>query len=157
MTELSFLGITKTDWDFINSFSNWLSAIGTVSAVWVALYLAKRATTQKAKVTVGHRIMIQLGDKGPIPEFVVFNIINTGERSIRVTQIGWKVGLWNKRHAIHEYAHPPPPKTFATKPILRWILTEVFTVCTNRFHSLTVLLMSRWHHLICRCPLHNIF
>ena len=103
MTELTFLGISKTEWDFINSFSNWLSAIATIAAVWAALYLAKRATTQKAKVTVGHRVMIQSGDKGPIPEFVVFNIINTGERPIRITQIGWKVGFWKKRHAIQMF------------------------------------------------------
>jgi hypothetical protein len=103
MTELIFLGITKSEWDFINSFSSWLSAIGTLAAVWVALYLAKRATAQKAKVSVGHRVLIQPGAKGPIPEFVVFNIINTGERPLRITQIGWKVGLWKKRHAVQLY------------------------------------------------------
>ena len=32
----------RATWQFINSFSSWLSAIGTVAAVIVALYLARR-------------------------------------------------------------------------------------------------------------------
>lgn len=103
MIEPTFLGITKSQWDFANSFSNWLSAIGTLAAVWTSLYLANRSTMQKARVSVGHRLMIQPGMKGPIPEFVVFSIVNTGERPMRVTHIGWKLGLWEKRQAMQMF------------------------------------------------------
>jgi hypothetical protein len=105
MSEPTFLGITKSQWDFYNSFSNWLSAIGTLAAVWVSLYLARRATAPKARVTVGHRIILQAGAQGQPPEYVLFNIVNTGERPLRITQIGWKVGLFRKRYAVQMYEH----------------------------------------------------
>jgi len=103
MSEPSFFGIDKAQWEFINSFGNWLSAIGTLAAVWVSLYLANRISTPKAKVTVGHRITVQLGLPGPYPEFVLFSIVNTGERIFHINQIGWRVRLWRKRFAVQLY------------------------------------------------------
>lgn len=103
MSEPSLFGIGKTQWEFINSFGNWLSAVGTLAAVWVSLYLANRISTPKAKVTVGHRITVQLGQSGPYPEFVLFSIVNTGERILRINQIGWRVGFRKKRFAVQLY------------------------------------------------------
>ena len=63
----------------------------------------RRSWRPRATVSVGHRIVVTLGDKGKPPELVVFRIVNTGDRPIRVTQIGWRVGLWNRRYAIQMY------------------------------------------------------
>lgn len=100
MIEPTFLGIAKSQWKIINSFANWLSAIGTLVAVVVSLYLASRISRPRIKVSVGHRIMIDAGYKAPYPEFIVFRVVNTGDRTVRVTQIGWKVGLCKKRFAV---------------------------------------------------------
>lgn len=100
MSEPSLFGISKSEWELINSFANWLSAIGTLAAVAVSLYLASRLSIPTAKLTVGHRIIIEPGMKGQPPEYVLFQIVNTGDRPIRVTGIGWKVGLWKKRQAV---------------------------------------------------------
>jgi len=100
MVELSLFGIGKAQWDFINSFANWLSAIGTLAAVWVALYLANRATRPNVQLTVGHRIVLEPGAKDLIPEYVMFKVVNGGDRPVRITQIGWKVGLFRKRYAV---------------------------------------------------------
>jgi hypothetical protein len=83
-----------------NAVGTWLAGIATFAAVVVSLYLANRLASPKAKLSVGHRIIVEPGVKKPAPEYVLFQIVNTGERPIRVTGIGWKVGFWKKRHAI---------------------------------------------------------
>jgi hypothetical protein len=103
MSEPSFLGLSKTQWDLINSFANWASAIGSFTAAWVALHLANRIARPTAKVNVGHRIIIGNGDGPPYPEFVNFRIVNSGDRTFRVTQIGWRIGVFRKRYAIQMY------------------------------------------------------
>ncbi|MBK9596445.1 MAG: hypothetical protein IPO57_14290 [Rhodocyclales bacterium] len=101
--EPTLFGIGKADWELYNSFSNWLSAVGTLAAVIVSLYLARRSGRPRAKVSVGHRIVITPGDKREPPEVIVFRIVNTGDRTIRITNIGWRIGLRNKRYAIQMY------------------------------------------------------
>jgi hypothetical protein len=103
MSETSFLGLSKTQWDLINSFANWASAIGSFTAAWVALHLANRIARPTAKVNVGHRIMVGSGDEPPYPEFVSFRIVNSGDRTFRVTHIGWRIGVLRKRHALQMY------------------------------------------------------
>lgn len=104
MNELMFLGLSKPQWELINSFSNWLSALGTIGAVIVSLWLATRAIRLQCHASVGHRLIIESGATGAIPEIIVFRIVNTGERSIRVTSIGWRVGLlrW-RREALQMF------------------------------------------------------
>jgi hypothetical protein len=102
MPEPTLFGIGKAEWELYNSFANWIAAIGTVAAVWVSLHLANRVSRFKAKFSVGHRLVIQPGVPDT-PEYVVFRIVNTGERSLRITQIGWKVGLFRKRYAMQLY------------------------------------------------------
>jgi hypothetical protein len=101
--EPTLFGVGKAQWELINSFANWLSAIGTLAAVIVALYLAYRAARPKVQLSVGHRIIIEPGTKGPTPEFVMFKVVNAGDRPVRITQIGWKVGLYRKRYAVQMY------------------------------------------------------
>ena len=103
MAEPTFLGIEKFQWDLINSFSNWVSAFATIAAVWVSLYLARKAWRPRASVSVGHRLVITTGVKAPPAEIVMFRVVNTGDRPIRVTQIGWRVGLFRRRYAIQRY------------------------------------------------------
>jgi hypothetical protein len=103
MPEPSFLGISKTEWDLINSFANWFAAAGTFAAAWVALYLARRAARPTARVSVGHRIIVGAGYKKPYPEFAMFRIVNTGDRPIRVSQLGWRTGIFRKRFAIQMF------------------------------------------------------
>ncbi|WP_159732771.1 hypothetical protein [Methylosinus sp. Ce-a6] len=103
MSEPSFLGLSKTQWDFINSFANWAAAIGSFAAAAVALHLANRIARPTAKVTVGHRIVMGTGQEPPYPEFISFRIVNSGDRNFRVTHIGWRTGIFRKRHALQMY------------------------------------------------------
>jgi hypothetical protein len=103
MNEPSLFGISSSSWEVINGFANWFAAIGSLAAVAVALYLANRSNKPTAKVSVGHRIVVGPGSKKPYPEFIVFEITNTGDRPIRVVQIGWKVGLFRKQYAVQTF------------------------------------------------------
>ena len=100
MAEPSLFGISKPVWDMINAFANWFAAAGSFAAAGVALYLANRASKPTAQASVGHRIIIGPGSSEPYPEFAVFRIVNTGDRPITITQLGWKVGLLRKRFAV---------------------------------------------------------
>jgi hypothetical protein len=103
MTDPTLFGIGKAEWELYNSFSNWLSALATLAAVLVSLHLARRAGIPRATVSVGHRLIITPGEKRKPPEVIVFRIVNTGDRTIRVTNIGWRVGLHKRRHALQLY------------------------------------------------------
>lgn len=87
-------------WKFINTFAPWLSAIGTLTAVIVSLYLSRSEKPIKLKVRAGHRIMIEQGQKGTRPEYLYISAINTGHRIATITNVGWKMGLWKKQYAI---------------------------------------------------------
>lgn len=103
LSDPSLFGIPKPQWEIIAALATALSATASFAAVWVALHLAKRVSIPKVKFTVGHRVMVTQGEKGPYPEYVLFNVVNTGERIIRISQIGWRVGLLKKRFAIQTF------------------------------------------------------
>lgn len=104
MADPLYLGIAESTWRFINTFADWFAAIGSILAAVVALYIASRATRLYAQVSVGHRLLITTGESGPPPEYVWFRIVNKGDRTIRVTQIGWRWGLFKKRYAMQMYS-----------------------------------------------------
>ena len=98
MSDPSLLGIDKSTWDLFNGFANWFSAAGSFAAAAVALYIANRASKPTARLTVGHRISIGPGSVKPFPEYAVFRVVNTGDRPIRIVQIGWSI-RWPRRRA----------------------------------------------------------
>lgn len=100
--EPSFLGIGKSIWDLLNGFANWFAAAGSFAAAFVALRIANRAARPTAQLTVGHRILIEGHGPSDPPEYVVFRIVNTGDRPIRITQIGWCV-RWPRRRAAVQF------------------------------------------------------
>jgi len=100
MDEPTLFGISKSYWDMLNGFANWFAAASSFLAAGMALYIANRSAKPSAKLSVGHRIIFGQGGAKPYPEFAVFRIVNTGDRPIRIIQLGWKVGLIRKRYAI---------------------------------------------------------
>ncbi|WP_460456261.1 hypothetical protein [Arenimonas alkanexedens] len=105
MQSYSFLGLPQEQWDFINSFSGWLAAVGTIAAVCVSLWLARNATRPKARLNAN--MVITIGAGLPSNEFLNFSIVNTGDRPIRITNIGWKSGVFKKRFAIQLTGQSP--------------------------------------------------
>ena len=92
--------MSRDTWRFINTFAPWLSALGTLSAVALSLYLARRDKTVRLEVSAGHRLLVTPGTPGPWPEFLAISVVNIGHRDAQITNIGWRVGILRKRHAI---------------------------------------------------------
>lgn len=104
--------MNREAWQFINTFAPWLSAIGTIAAVIVSLYLASSRNKIKLNITAGHRVLAGLGTVH-FPEYLMIKIINVGFRTARVTGVGWRVGFFKKEYAIQvidkgEYSSPLP-------------------------------------------------
>lgn len=99
-------------WQFINTFAPWLSAVGTITAVIVSLYLASTRSKIKLSITAGHRVLAGLGT-GHFPDYLMIKIVNAGFRTARVTGVGWQVGLFKKEYAVQivdkdEFSSPLP-------------------------------------------------
>lgn len=76
----------------------WLAAIGTVGAVVVALWLARRGHRVLLNAHVGIRLII---GGGVSQECLAFRVTNLGDRPVTIVQIGWRAGARKKRvHAI---------------------------------------------------------
>lgn len=87
------------DWQFINSFADWFSALGTIGAVIVALYFARQDKRIRLRVTAGHRVIVSQGLEGPPPQYLAIRITNVGHRDVQVTGIGWRIGFLKKSYA----------------------------------------------------------
>ncbi|MBZ2208457.1 hypothetical protein [Massilia soli] len=103
MVEATLWGMSKSEWDLYAVFGTLLSAVASLLAVVVALYLANRSSGHTALVTI-HPIIQLNGPKYQTQErFIQITVVNTGERPIRIEQIGWRVGIARKAHAIQTF------------------------------------------------------
>lgn len=86
------------NWTLINSFAPWFSAVGTISAVIVALYLSRK-DRPKLKVKADIQILIsnEIKDR---PRYLTIEIVNIGVRPIKVVSVGWTIGLFKKQSYI---------------------------------------------------------
>lgn len=84
---VSLFGFEKGYWEIFGAVGNWAAAFGSVLAAGVALWVANRGSSPvtKQSITIHEEI------DGPK---LVFRIVNTNDRSLRVTGIGWQIGRW---------------------------------------------------------------
>jgi hypothetical protein len=77
------------DWNLIDGLSGLLTAIGTLSAVIVSLWLALRNTPVRLRVDVGiGKILLekQLYERvSQEPDFVIITVTNVGRRGVTLT------------------------------------------------------------------------
>lgn len=99
---MRFLGVSTETWSFINGFAPWLSAIGTLVAVWTSLYLALadrtklRVTVYRAKYAIDRQI-IPVGDRQLVllnddQFFITFVVTNPRGPEVFVDSMYWSVG-----------------------------------------------------------------
>ncbi|TAK04387.1 MAG: hypothetical protein EPO39_11590 [Candidatus Manganitrophaceae bacterium] len=87
----------RTVWEFINSFSSWLSAVGTLLAVFVSLHLARRDQIIRLAINAGIRKMVKMNQKiVDGDDIVTISITNTGHRTATITGICWRAGTFRK-------------------------------------------------------------
>jgi hypothetical protein len=84
----------------------WVAGIGTLAAVIVALYLARRVEKVRLKVYVGPRVVV-LGDGTPFKKQIAFSVTNLGERPVTIESVGWVIGRGKgRRFAIQPVSGP---------------------------------------------------
>lgn len=74
----------------------WVAGLATLSAIIVALYLARRGERIRLKINVGLRELL-LGDGSPAQEHVCIDVTNLGDRPVTVNTVGWAVGKGKRR------------------------------------------------------------
>lgn len=86
------------DWQFINSFSGWLSAVGTILAVVVSLYISFSARSTKIGITSGIYVFDEGGQKIRYLRIIIQNV---GFRAFYINDsscISIRVGWLKKRY-----------------------------------------------------------
>jgi len=89
-------------WRFINSFAPWLSAIGTLLAVALSLYLARSDRRINLFVNTGIRLFVPTQDTSETKDIVVVSVTNIGRRSTTVSGLYWRFGIFKKQTFIRE-------------------------------------------------------
>jgi hypothetical protein len=89
-----------------NVIGTWLASIGTIAAVIVALYLARRVEKVRLKVYVG-LVDVLMGDGSPIQPHLGFKVTNLGERPVTINSIGWAIGKGKKRRVAVQTVSGP--------------------------------------------------
>jgi hypothetical protein len=98
-------GFTKDQWDVINVLGTWMSAFGSIAAAIVALYLANRSGAQRAKATVTTIIVFTprselFANHKEVEHFLRFEIVNRGDRPVRIVSLGWRAGFFRKSQCV---------------------------------------------------------
>lgn len=83
----------------------WLSGIGSLLAVLVALYLARAEQSVRLKISAGHRLVITPGDVDQA-EVIDISVANTGARPAVVTNVLWKMGIFKRQYAVQITGSP---------------------------------------------------
>lgn len=86
---------TSINW---GSVADWVSGIGSLSAVVAALYLARAARSINLHGLCGHRVVVEKGQENT--DLISIFITNTGSRPTVIKSIGLRFGLFQKRYAI---------------------------------------------------------
>lgn len=97
--------------NLFNAFGAWVAAIGTISAVIVALYLARLDRIIRVRLSVGHRLVGTGPDITKYQDHCSIKAVNMGARKVTITGVGWRVGFFRKRIYEQILSMPPYPST----------------------------------------------
>jgi len=109
--------LSVEEWKFINTFAPWFSAIGTLLAVCVSLYISY--STRKIALSVSSGIFV-FNENGVDEEYLAINVINTGYRAVFLNSlmcISFQVGLFKKTNIGigHKYIDSHKSSSFPCK------------------------------------------
>lgn len=89
----------QTTWKLLEIGGNWVSGVGSLLAVWVALRIAKKQTEVKLAVVAGERALVdRVARTAPMILFV--QVTNIGQAPATITNVGWEQGVISKRYGI---------------------------------------------------------
>lgn len=96
MNNHTVLGFTMQEWEIINIFANWFAAAGTIAAVVVALWLARRQ--DRPRVSLRAEISSVWFGKGSEKnrEYLVIRAVNVGDRPVTISHLSIRFGFFQK-------------------------------------------------------------
>ena len=77
----------------------WVSGIGTLLAVVMALYLARAERAVRLKVSAGVRLVVTPGEERT-PEVISIEVVNVGARPAVITNVLWRWGILRRQYAV---------------------------------------------------------
>src|SRR5436190_14573379 len=145
----------RETWRFINSFAPWLSALGTISAVIVSLYLALRTARVRLQIVSGIYHVARIGQTlAQSAKVIQIRAINTGFREVTIQGIMWRhIGLFRRQN----YVTVPPadpessklPKKITYGDEARFLITLPEFEAGAQDSIFAIVRKSRWRWLTC--------
>ena len=75
----------------VNAAGTWVAGIGTLAAVIVSLWLARRSI--RVRLEVRCRVyFVEYGKPVQLVKCIAFRVANLGERAVAIEHVGWAVG-----------------------------------------------------------------
>lgn len=100
--------VAHDTYDVLALLAEWLSAIGTVGAVIVALWLAGRQNRVVAKVHVSVVNLVGRGQSfSGSPEYFQIAVTNSGLRDLVVAGLTWRLGVFSRERVVVVPTDPP--------------------------------------------------
>jgi hypothetical protein len=93
------MSVDKDTLQILDVIGTWLSGVGTLLAVVVALYLARSEKAVRLKITAGVRLIITPGEDQS-SEVAEISVANTGARTVFITNVLWRWGVVRRRYAV---------------------------------------------------------
>jgi hypothetical protein len=96
MDSSTFLGLMPQEWEIVNGFANWLSAIGTIAAVVIAFWLAHRQG--QPRVSIQAEVSPVWFEKGSEKnrEYLSVCVVNMADRPVTISHLSLRFGLFRK-------------------------------------------------------------
>ena len=96
MDNYTFLCLTPQEWEIVNGFANWFAAIGTIAAVVVALWLARRQ--DQPRVSLRAEVSSVWFEEGSEKnrEYLSVYAVNVGDRPVTISHLSLRFGLFRK-------------------------------------------------------------
>lgn len=117
--------------NLFNALGAWVAAIGTISAVIVALYLARRDKMIRVRLSAGHRLTGHGYDIRTYSDCCSIRVVNLSSRKVTITGIGWRTGFFKKKifeQVLSTPSYPSPlPITLADGDEATWHIPFVST------------------------------
>lgn len=88
------------------AIGTWVAGLGTLAAVIVALYLARRVEKVRLKAHVG-LMEVVLGDGSPFQRHLGIGVTNLGERPVTINSVGWAIGKLKRRRFAMQPLYGP--------------------------------------------------
>lgn len=91
--------MTQQEWEFINTFAPWFSAIGTLLAVMVSLYFSYSSRKISLMISASIFEFFQEGTQ-ETEDYILIQITNTSYKDVIVKNFNWEFGLFKKRYIM---------------------------------------------------------